>query len=346
MPITELYVDPSIAADTGTGTVGDPYGDLEYAIKQETFDTVNGTRINIKAGTDEIIADKLETAFADTSVSVAWAGSEIAAIIIQGYTTAAGDGGIGGISGGGLVGILPDATIDSCKLIDLHCHNTGNNSVINLDENCVVYNVEVDNFSGINNFGIAVDGGLCLKCYVHNFGGTAIKVDNGTCQQNVIWDEGVTCKAGFSGSPGHLVQGNIIRFDGTHDANGITFSSLNVGVIINNSIFAVAGTGAGILGSTGMGLTMVANNIIEGFSGVGGRGIDLATGTDTRVEWQGGNSVFNCTTEFIAADKVTYDAGGDEILTVSGFTDAANGDMSPVNTGSIKEGSIPQDYLE
>ena len=50
MAITEVYVDPSIAADSGAGTVGDPYGDLEYAIEQTTFDTTNGTRVNIKIG--------------------------------------------------------------------------------------------------------------------------------------------------------------------------------------------------------------------------------------------------------------------------------------------------------
>ena len=44
MAITEVYVDPSIAGDSGVGTIGDPYGDLEYAIEQETFDTKKCTR--------------------------------------------------------------------------------------------------------------------------------------------------------------------------------------------------------------------------------------------------------------------------------------------------------------
>ena len=46
MAFSEVYVDPSIAADSGTGTIGDPFGDLEYAIEQSTFDTTNGTRVN------------------------------------------------------------------------------------------------------------------------------------------------------------------------------------------------------------------------------------------------------------------------------------------------------------
>ena len=50
MAITEIYVDPAINADSGTGTIGDPFGDLEYAIKQTTFDTTNGTRVKISIG--------------------------------------------------------------------------------------------------------------------------------------------------------------------------------------------------------------------------------------------------------------------------------------------------------
>ena len=56
MALTEIYVDPSIAADSGTGTIGDPFGDLEYAIEQTTFDTTNGTRLNVKAGTDDFLS--------------------------------------------------------------------------------------------------------------------------------------------------------------------------------------------------------------------------------------------------------------------------------------------------
>lgn len=60
MALTEVYVDPSIAGDSGAGTVGDPYGDLEYALEQVTRDATNGDRFNIKAGTDEILEFALD----------------------------------------------------------------------------------------------------------------------------------------------------------------------------------------------------------------------------------------------------------------------------------------------
>ena len=108
MPITEVYVDPSINFDSGTGTLVDPYGDLEYAIREETFDLVNGTRLNIKAGAVETLVAPLNTSFADTSVSIAWpiGATGTPSVTLQGYTATAGDGGQGDISGGGLVSIL------------------------------------------------------------------------------------------------------------------------------------------------------------------------------------------------------------------------------------------------
>lgn len=87
MALTEIYVDPSIAGDSGAGTIGDPYGDLEYAIEQITFDTSNGNRINIKAGTDEVLAVELGAAISGASISP----SETAPLIFQGYTTTAGE---------------------------------------------------------------------------------------------------------------------------------------------------------------------------------------------------------------------------------------------------------------
>ena len=123
MAISEIYVDPSIAADSGTGTIGDPFCDLEYAIEQTTFYTTNGTRVNVKAGTDEVLAAVINTAMADTGTTVAWVPAIAAQMIVQGYTAAAGDGGIGGISGGGSIGIM--TTDQFVSFIDMHLHNCG-----------------------------------------------------------------------------------------------------------------------------------------------------------------------------------------------------------------------------
>ena len=60
MAITNYYVDPSINANSGTGTIGDPFGDLQYALDTVTRDSTNGDQFNIKAGTAEVLTGTLD----------------------------------------------------------------------------------------------------------------------------------------------------------------------------------------------------------------------------------------------------------------------------------------------
>jgi hypothetical protein len=338
MAITEIYVDPSIAADSGTGTVGDPFGDLEYAIEQTTFDTTNGTRVNIKAGTDEILAAKLETAMADTGTTVAWVPSETARAVFQGYTAAADDGGIGGISGGGSVGMFEDNTADWITVKDMVVHNVGAANAIGVDTSCYIQKVEVHNGTGTTSYAINVDTGLVQECYVHDWEGYAIRNDNGHTSENYIWDDGATMALGIQCVPGITVENNIIAFDSAHAGVGIQTASLNDGVIRNNSIFSVGGTGKGILITNGGFRQEIANNLVEGFSGAGGIGIDTNT-TASGADSVRGNAVYNCTTAY---DNNALYSSDNETLSASPFNDAANGDFSPVDTGNVLQGSLPQ----
>lgn len=345
MAISEIYVDPSIAGDSGTGALLDPFGDLEYAIEQTTFDTTNGTRVNIKAGTDEVLAAKLETALADTGTTAAWSPSETAPLIIQGYSSVAGDllgtGTTAGISGGGLVGIFQDGTRDYTHLINLHMHNTGANSIAALDEQCSIIQCEAYNTTGN---GVAVDNqGLITECYVHSTGAinrTGIKADVGSeISYNYVdmdeWSSGI-----WGGGATSTINNNIIVISGTGASAKQAINSTEASVI-NNSIYSsVAYTGAGIRVATNDFCQAVVNNLIEGISGAGGVGIDF--GTNTSIVRFGGNAVYNCTTAYDApTEYVVYDLGDNETLTESPFTDAANGDFSPVDTGNVIEGALP-----
>lgn len=337
MALTEIYVDPSIAADSGAGTVGDPYGDLEYAIEQETFDTTNGTRVNIKAGTDEVLAAQLATALADTSVSVAWAPSGTAPLIFQGYTTAAGDGGKGGISGGGAVPIISSTTLDHIKFIDLHLHNCGANYIVSLDDGCAIMRCELDNATGNRAIDLDLDSNV-IGNYIHNVGDFGIVVTSGVVEQNIL--KNGTNKFSWAirgdGADATVIRRNIISIDGTSsgiDADNKTW-------IDQNSIYSAAGTGTGIDLATAGNVKSVRNNLVEGFSGTGGVGID-AGDTGIKLEVYGGNAVYDCETEYVAPDRNFLALGDNETLTASPFTDAANDDFSPVDTGNVKEGSLP-----
>ena len=111
MAMTEYYVDPSIAANSGTGTIGDPYGDLQYALDNITRDTTDGDRINIKSGTAEVLSSAIDYSTYGTPTIGA-------PLLYRGYASTAGDGGIGEIDLGG--NAQSNTAISWC---DLKIHN-------------------------------------------------------------------------------------------------------------------------------------------------------------------------------------------------------------------------------
>ena len=336
MALTEIYVDPSIAADSGTGTIGDPFGDLEYAIEQTTFDTTNGTRVNIKAGTDEVLAAELDAALADTVTTVAWTPSRTAPLVFQGYTTAAGDGGVGGIDAN--TGHILSTTRAYIQLRDLHLHNVNATYAVQFaGAYCGIINCEINNVTGIAVSFAA--GGLVKRCYIHDVSSTGINCNSGIVSECFLKNGTKSfSNAILSSSVYSQIRNNIISISGA--TNGITGNLLLS--VRGNSIFSVNGTGTGILGGGSANIGDLTNNVVEGFSGAGGAGIDLSAANVTVYSY-GGNSVYNCTTDFTAVgNQIYYDWGGSETLTASPFTDPLNNDFSPVDTGSVKEGAVPQ----
>ena len=255
---TEYYVDPSIAGNSGAGTSGDPYGDLQHALDNITRDTTNGDRINIKAGTDEVLA---------AAISLATYGNptETAPLLFQGYTSAAADGGIGGISGAATYSIIDSAVFDAVVFKDLHLHNCGSATyIIRLDNYCKIINCEIDNCTGA---GVDMDeGATAIGCYFHNIGGVGFQGDTG-CQvignyfangassmTRCVDLKGLYCTASH----------NIISVSGT--TGGFDVSSTS-GQITHNSIFT-SGTGTGLTAdNSNFGrFGVVSNNLIEGWT--------------------------------------------------------------------------------
>jgi hypothetical protein len=333
---SEIYVDPSIAADSGTGTIGDPFGDLEYAIEQTTFDTTNGTRVNIKAGVDEVLAAELGTAMADAVTTPAWVPDADAPAVFRGYTAVAGDGGIGGISGGGSVSIFNASTLDYVVLQDLHLHNTGANPVVRLDDYIQIIHCDIENSTaeGVS----AGNYSQLMHSYIHNVDGTHM-ASMGTIAfiyANIFDDEGATPSNAAISMSGGEARDNIVIVSGA--TNGIRI--LNSSKVANNSVYSSGGTGKGIHSSTATGVVTAMNNTVEGFSGVGGTGIDI---NQSDVWWyMTGNAVYDCTTAYDSGLENDLGLGDNETLTASPFTDAANGDFSLVDIGNVREGALPQ----
>lgn len=334
MAYSDIYVDPSIGAESGSGTFGSPYGDLEYAIKQTTFDTTNGTRVNIKAGATETLAANLNTALADTSVTAAWAPSNTAPCIFQGYTSLQGDGGLGDISGGGTVPIFDNVAQSNMYFIDLKLHNTGSNRILYMASNCMVQNCELyDTTSQPLQFSSSASS--VLNCYVHDATGQygiSTSIDCIAAFNRIVV---APTFAALLMNGGSVAYRNIISVSA---ATGITLNGTDIEVS-HNSIYA-SSTAANKHGIDSANYSQsVMNNIVSGFSGTSNVGINLTSTSFERIVQ--GNVVYNCTTAYSYGGPVVFSfdnktAGADP------FTDAANGDFRPIDTASIKEGAEPQ----
>ena len=309
---TDYFVNPAIAGDSGTGTIGDPYGDIQFALDSITRDTTDGDRLSIKSGTDEILAAALDLTTYGTPV-------EDAPLQFRGYTTALEDGGTGGINGNSFTIISP-ATLNHIIFVDMHLHNSGANDVINLNDFCAFVNCEVDNGAK----GISIDNnGVIVNCYVHNCSSRGIEV--GTCA--VMFNYLTNGASDFTEairSNGAKCYFNVIDISGA----SIGIAAISAGpqpITAYNSIYSVSGTGTGIREvSDNRGLNI--SNIIEGFSGIGGIGISAESSSNLTI--YGFNSFFNNTTNLSKNGDIVVDlSANDQALTESAFLDAANKDF-------------------
>jgi hypothetical protein len=288
---TEVYIDPSIAGASGAGTIGDPYGDIQHALDTVTRDGTNGDRFNIKAGTDEVLAAALDfSTYGVPTIAAPW--------ICQGYTTAAADGGIGGISGGGSVGIITGGAIDYLTFADMHLHNTGANPIISADNYLSFINCEIDNTSSN---GIDVDQYcLVLNCHIHNVGATGVLLDNGGMVLFNTFENGTNdfTVAIHLKNPAAEAMFNVIDIDGSSDGILMTHYST---LAAYNSIYSNGGTGQGIVVNANLINVRVFGNIVEGFSGLGGIGIQLGAST---MEIYGHNAFYNNTTNLSDSSEI------------------------------------------
>ena len=337
MAWSEIYVDPSIAGDSGAGTIGDPFGDLEYAIEQTTFDATNGTRVNIKAGTNEIIAAGLNVAMADTGTTIAWVPTELKRAVFQGYTATAGDGGIGGITGSGTIAVLA-GTLSFVSFIDMHLTNSGTANTITAGNDIHIIGCEIDTCA---NRAISCGGRVLVdSCYLHTITGSyGILITSNPVISNCYVDCDTT-SAGINFAGG-LAYRNIV-VQANVNGTGI-LNNTDGGQIIGNSVYMsnAAPVGTGIFITSGTSAMVCSNNLVEGASGAGGIGIniDATSGQCGIVE---GNAVYDCTTAYSVPGRAAGRSLDNETLTASPFTSAATGDFSPVDTGNVKEGALPQ----
>jgi hypothetical protein len=333
--VTHFHVDPSIAGDSGAGTLGAPYGDLQYCLNTATRAPSNTTQINVKAGTGEILAATLD--FSTWGIP-----TNNAPTVIRGYTTAANDGGQGEIDGNDgdfLIATLPGYT----HCFDLLLHNTGTAYVIRTAFACTVADCEIKNSTG---GGVQCDigaAGLFANNYIHDISAIGLYIKT-TSQATAIGNYFANGAKDFSdamvldGRAAVAIR-NIITIGGA--SNGIKFGY--GGHMVQNSILSNSGSGKGIYEST----TTAAAGVSIG---------NLVEGLTTGVGWTsslGGfslimqNGSYNNGTHYSTVDSL-LDEGDNEELAASPF-DKSGSDtfanrftyFAPVDTGNVHGGGYP-----
>jgi hypothetical protein len=310
------YVDPSINANSGTGTVGDPFGDLQYAFNQTTRGS--GNRFNIKAGTAEVLAASLDlTTYGSPDYDYP--------LILRGYTSVENDGGIAEINCNGYS--MWAASYSAMNLVDLELHSFGDNNGVTLGAYSFMNNCEVHKGASSPSGKSLVSGseiGL-VGCYIHDAGAGAARCfyagafSTGVygCYM-VLGAEAVGGAGMYFGSTGPSCIGNIVVCSHVQQY-GIWLG--NRGSAIGNIVYStVAGTYAGITNGA-VSSSYAINNIVVGFSGVGGHGLSW-----TIRSLRGHNAFYNCTNPSSTWSYI--DIGGDIILGADPFTNAAAGDFS------------------
>lgn len=332
MAITQVYVDPAINANSGTGTIGDPYGDLQYALNTKVRDATNGDQFNIKAGTEEKLAAALSLATYGTP-------SYTAPLVFRGYTSIANDGGVGEITGNSAVSVFDGSGIHYVFWRDLELHHSGNGVPLIRSGNggglvnCIVHDAL--------NYDIIMlgTGAIVAGCSFYNLGWRIVVGASAKCIGNKIVQTTANACLRLIGA-GCVVLNNLIIANG--NSSGIDDAGIGQDLVAFNILRASSAPASKIgISFSGTYNSVVINNIIAGWSGAG------SIGMSTSNEWGmiGHNAFYNNTTNIVG--DVSIDLGGNVSLSADPFVDAGGGNFALTDTAKalLRSAGWPESYL-
>lgn len=317
------------------GTTTKPWRSVQGALHLTTRDATNGDQINVKAGTAQVNQ-------ASWTLATYGAPTATAPLVIKGYTSTADDGGFAEINCNG-VALWTAGQSTFWALVDLEVHTGGTGTTIlnAYAGTAFVYNCKVHKGAstpGTNAIMISLPTGAIINSHVYDVG-TA----GGTTAIDAALVIGCYVSGTFHGTG--IIAGNVINNIVVPSSTGPTGISLinSNGVCANNTVVSIgSGTGTGIRVSGAP--AHVLNNIVQGFSGVGGKGVVIASGLDRSIVHS--NAVFNCSTPYSIGGDVTIDVNNDS-LAASPFVDAANGNFSINGTiTGVTEDGWPAAFLD
>lgn len=337
MAYNHFYVDLALDSDTGTGTPGDPYGRMQYALDNETRSTTDINVMNCKGSGSLAAALSLAT-FGTPSNS--------APLLICGYTATAFDGGRATINDNGH-GVLVGGTEDYIGFQDITFvkGSTGSQDYfLNIDNSGACVRCEFDgNGNATAGTLVHVDNYyLFVDCYFHDFTGTTVVNANTSHFRGCTFD--VAPSSFVIDNVTGCVSGCKFLLPASSGASAIDLTD-NAIIRGNTIVCQGGGTGAGIAIISGADPLEITDNHIEGFSGAGGRGFGAHSNATLKVF--GGNSTHDCTTdnEWATTGEVWHDLGDHHFaLASSPLTDAPNLDFTP--SGDLVDGALPTFTLD
>lgn len=327
---TIYYVDSDIGTDTGAGTTGDPYGNIQHALDSVTRDAANGDRFKGKGG--DVLSASLDlTSYGAPAYNVPLIFDKWNAVWDL-------DGNDGNFS------IMSAAA--GLHFLNLKLHNTGTATVVGIGQHSSIQGCEIANSSG--NGADLTSYSAFIGNHVHDIGGYGVTTDY---RLNVF--------------------GNYFRNDGTHDFTAAIYANTECAIVRNiisidgasdgilrpyfatlvafNSILSAGGTGVGIKDLTLSRLiTGIVNNLVEGFSGAGGVGIQ-SKGSVSPAAAYGYNALYNNTLNYdVDYDRVINSLGDDETLGSSPFAKSGSDTFAnrfnyfaPLNVDNVQGGAWP-----
>lgn len=337
--------DPTdVVCVQATGAIGVPWRSAQGAFDLIVRNAVDGDQVNVKSGSAQVNAAAL-------TLATYGAPGVTAPLILRGYTAAANDGGFGEINCNGAT-MWASTGYDSIVMVDLEMHSFGNNPGISLDDNIHLIHCEIHQ-SGTNagtQVMVSIDYGVVANCYFHDGGGwnnnVAASLTSGAFLNNYV-GMGTQIREGSRLGIGYIsVIGNVFTAASTTAAPIIQYGTGYHTVLGNVLYNSTAGTSAGILFGDAVNEygVLAMNNIIAGWSGVGGRGI----ASSDNVYITGYNAFYNCTTNYSIADQTFVNLSASDVaLLADPFTNAAGGDFSLTAAvqALLRSEGWPESYL-
>lgn len=324
---TDVYVDSDIGTDTGAGTSGDPYGNIQYAIDQ----TTRACQF-LGTGTETLSATLDFTTHGSPGFGTPCIFKANGADWIL-------DGGSGNFS------IVNGA--EAVAFCGLELRNTGTANILDLGnychvDSCILHGSTANAIDAVTGRGPSIFGNHIYDIAVYGIQvGLSAKVyfnylKNGPTNS---FTEAIRCDAGAT-------VGNIISIDGT--SKGILLlSSIEHGLIADNSI-RQAGTGAAIELNGSIIGTQVINNVVK-FLGASGTAFDLSP-TSRYQAFVGYNACYvpNGATAYSIQDEFYVNAGDNETLGSDPFSESGSDTFAnrftfyePNDVGNIYSGAFP-----